>query len=530
MYHEWSNDILRNNVDIGSIKRGFHIISFETKSAHVPLFVNEHFDNGAKASILIGANGSGKSRVLAAIADELCNIKAIVNGRDDVLPSQRMRTSQLSLPKNDADLTKGDATGRFDMRLSYWLDGSVWSVERRERILAVSRDGGEVPASEVQLPDKVLAIAHLPMDRFRFAGRDDDGFYQYLGLRQSTNMTSTGAIETSTFFSFIAAIREGTTNRLSEHWFPHLELELPIFGQITIEPRSLAFVSSFQEFAEKAVQYLSRRNSPVAGMMEENRQAIIDDLNILWSLIRRLREDSQSRPSSRGTSFLFEILPSFPGIGGDIDYFVRALEIGRRLRLFGGFRLCFHKQGRLFAFGDLSSGEQHILSTVTALVANLGETSAVFIDEPEVSLHPSWQVQYVPSLLQTLAAYPSTHVVIATHSHFLVSDLQQPTGSLTVASGPSGRAFEAYDGDVFGRSPDNILYRVFGIGTSGNRFVEHDLTVALEMISGTRLGNLAELRRIHQRLLPIAAPDNPALAEILRSIEAYLDENSNADA
>ncbi|ARM90797.1 AAA domain-containing protein (plasmid) [Rhizobium sp. CIAT894] len=525
---EWH--ILRSNVGMRSMKRGFHMISFETKSAHVPLFVNEHFEHGAKASIIIGTNGSGKSRVLAAIADELCNIKAIVDGRDDALPSLRIRSSQLSLPRQDGDLTKGVTTGRFDMRLSYWLDGSVWSVERHERTLAVSRDGREVPASEVVLPDKVLAIAHLPMDRFRFAGRDEDGFYQYLGLRQSTNMTSTGAIETSTFFSFLTAIREGTTSRLSEHWFPYLNLELPIYGEITVEPRSLALMRSFQEFVAKAVQYLSRRNSPVAGMMEENRQAVIDDLEIVWSLIRSLRDYSHHVPSSRGTTFRFEILPSFPAIGGDLDYFVKALEIGRRLRLFGGARLCFHKQGRLFTFGDLSSGEQHILSTVTGIVANLAETSAVFIDEPEVSLHPAWQIQYVPSLLQTLAAYPATHVVIATHSHFLVSDLQQPVGSLTVAGGPSDRAFEAYDGDVFGRSPDNILYRVFGIGTSGNSYVEHDLTIALEMISGTRRRNLAELGRIYRRLVPIAAPDNPALAEILRSIEAYLGENNNAEA
>lgn len=510
--------------------RGFHIISFETKFAAAPLFVNEHFDEGPKASIFIGPNGSGKSRILASIVDELTNMWSI-RGKLAWDVSQQ-RHLPLEFPSSPNPNGSGIKFARrsFDAKLSYWLDGSKWEVERSERELFVRRNGATVAVDSLQLPDKVLAIAHLPIDKFRFADRGESDFYQYLGLRQSTNMTSTGSIETSALMHFIAAVRKAATSSLEKYWFPHLGLELPVFAEIGIEPKALVSTSNFEEYTDIAMRHIARRRGPASIAMEEHREEIVRDLESIWPFFNQLRDGHPNglRKGRGRISFLFELLPALSSIADDIDNFTKILETGRKLRIFGNFRLCFHKHGRLFGFGELSSGEQHILSTVTALVANLGTTSAVFIDEPEVSLHPAWQAQYVPSLLSTLKSNPSTHVVIATHSHFLVSDLHPLLGSLTVAGGPAEGGYEAYNGDVFGRSPDNILYRVFGIGTAGNRYVEQDLTVALQMISGRKETDLSELRNIYDRLVPIAAPDNLALAEILKSIGVFLDKGGNA--
>ncbi len=46
-------------------------------------------------------------------------------------------------------------------------------------------------------------------------------------------------------------------------------------------------------------------------------------------------------------------------------------------------------------FSDASSGEASILSTLIALIPNLSHNSLIVIDEPEISLHPSWQYKYV---------------------------------------------------------------------------------------------------------------------------------------
>jgi len=119
-------------------KTGFHLISFQTKTTHIPLFKNEEFEPGAKASVIIGPNGSGKSQALAALANELTNIHRIYRRKyrepDEPKPSKRLRIlgTQDELPnlfprKEKEALIEADV----DARITYALDGDVWEVPRR---------------------------------------------------------------------------------------------------------------------------------------------------------------------------------------------------------------------------------------------------------------------------------------------------------------------------------------------------------------------------------------------------------------
>jgi AAA domain, putative AbiEii toxin, Type IV TA system len=173
-------------------------------------------------------------------------------------------------------------------------------------------------------------------------------------------------------------------------------------------------------------------------------------------------------------------------------------------------------------FPDLSSGEQQILGTFTRVLAEIKDNCIIFIDEPEVSLHPSWQIRYIPTLLDALKDFPSTQVVITTHSHFLVSDVEAQRTTLVVANGDESGNFQLFEGDVFGRSPENILYRVFGVGTSGNFYVERDLTLALQMISGQTPPETGELSKLLLRLERIGVKDNEAFATIVAEIRNFL--------
>jgi hypothetical protein len=58
----------------------------------------------------------------------------------------------------------------------------------------------------------------------------------------------------------------------------------------------------------------------------------------------------------------------------------------------------FHSRtSRLDArFSELSSGEQQVLSMVIRLVATVEPGTLFLIDEPEISLHVSWQSPYLP--------------------------------------------------------------------------------------------------------------------------------------
>jgi len=69
---------------------------------------------------------------------------------------------------------------------------------------------------------------------------------------------------------------------------------------------------------------------------------------------------------------------------------------------------------------DLSSGEQHMLIMVGKLIFESDNNNIILLDEPEISLHASWQ-QQILNLINELTATNKTKVVIATHSFTLIN-------------------------------------------------------------------------------------------------------------
>ncbi|GER15807.1 hypothetical protein VCH24_08010 [Variovorax boronicumulans] len=62
------------------------------------------------------------------------------------------------------------------------------------------------------------------------------------------------------------------------------------------------------------------------------------------------------------------------------------------------------------------------------LIGLLDDNSLVCIDEPEISLHPRWQAEFI-SIVQRLAApYYGCHFIIATHSPQIVAGLSANYG------------------------------------------------------------------------------------------------------
>ncbi|WP_257626942.1 ATP-binding protein [Pseudomonas sp. Xaverov 259] len=80
------------------------------------------------------------------------------------------------------------------------------------------------------------------------------------------------------------------------------------------------------------------------------------------------------------------------------------------------------KEGHPVApFSDLSSGEQQVLSLLIKVCAKANSHTVFLIDEPEISLHVSWQ-QQLPSLLSLVAEAFGCSLVIATHSPLIIAN------------------------------------------------------------------------------------------------------------
>ena len=114
----------------------------------------------------------------------------------------------------------------------------------------------------------------------------------------------------------------------------------------------------------------------------------------------------------------------------------------------------------------------------------ISENSLILIDEPEISLHPEWQIQYISLLKKVFEKYRGCHFILASHSHYLVSDLQGDTSSIVTLSKENNiwPKAELLNFDTYAWSAENIIYNVFGLRTTRNYYFESDLRKLLSMI------------------------------------------------
>lgn len=480
--------------------KSFCMMAYEDPEVSIPLFGEENAGPGPRISIVIGPNGSSKSRVLSRVVDELHYLSFL---RDPSTSSQK----RLDPPAEFA-------------RTSYQLDGARCKVTRRGREVECTVDDRPTPFNEIPFPTRVVAVSHLPADKFRFGRGESSDFYRYLGLRQATNLTTTGALEAKVIQTlFNGLLLPGFDTRMSQ-WLALAGMDEDIRVAISVPDLKL-LTGEYQVFVGAAADAAKRRYGRQRASSVLLNPQWFEDLDRMWPLFEELHKFNWQR-HGRGAEATLQIMPRLLEID-NLEAWINGFEAARKWRIFNGLSLVLVKNGQAIEFSDLSSGEQQLIGTSIRLLAGLEPHTLVIIDEPEVSLHPEWQIKYVPTLMKTLEEEPSTHVVIATHSHFMVSDLKEQGSALITASGGRKPEFSIFDGEVYGRSPENILYRVFGVATAGNVNVESDLSVALRMMSGSLPMRREDLTKIYDRLRKVRGEDNIALNVILHQIGSVIE-------
>lgn len=94
----------------------------------------------------------------------------------------------------------------------------------------------------------------------------------------------------------------------------------------------------------------------------------------------------------------------------------KEVEIGREY----GLRF-ITDSGEKIDWTELSSGEQHQVILLYEIVFGMEGNSIVLIDEPEISLHVSWQQEFL-SNLQRIIQLNNFQAIVATHSPTIIDD------------------------------------------------------------------------------------------------------------
>lgn len=458
-------------------------------------------------SIVAGANGTSKSRLLAVLIDKLCSIEA----NQDEEESSRRYSYQ-------------GASGLTCTGLSTLTNGS-------EKIL---QEGKRDLVGYVGLPTRVLALSNLVMDKFHFS-RDThrekqlgEPFYRYLGVRQATNLTTTGSVERSVGEAVLHMASDTERLRAFQDWL-HLvfgggrELAL-LFPRITKSE-----IEKFLGRRDKEEYILERMKRRLGSARSSSitESLVVDATEEISSLFnflsRHLTEYSfpTSIGNSRPAAFLrLAALNNEDGkfLNSLIKNFSTASKVG-----FSAWPSLCIEGAPWIPFGQLSSGEQNILSVGAKLIAYSRPGCLVVIDEPEVSLNVAWQQQYIELVLKSLSHAPGSHVLIATHSPHLISSLPNGSASIVLAEKHGWHSkFKTIDAAFEGWGSESILYQVLGIPSASSFHLNRDIAAVLKHIQeGGRDKNF--IQTILKKLLKIEYQETEPMGLVVVEIKKYLE-------
>ena len=118
--------------------------------------------------------------------------------------------------------------------------------------------------------------------------------------------------------------------------------------------------------------------------------------------------------------------------------------------------------GNKLSFEDLSSGEKQLISLVAQLFVADIKDSIILIDEPEFSLHPSWQNKIV-GVLQRYADEYNCQVILATHSPHIIGSVRPEQLRLLYKDESGAIKVKNYVRGSYGWPVDKVLVGLMGM-------------------------------------------------------------------
>ncbi|MCL1078148.1 ATP-binding protein [Parashewanella spongiae] len=129
--------------------------------------------------------------------------------------------------------------------------------------------------------------------------------------------------------------------------------------------------------------------------------------------------------------------------------------------------LLYKQNWKELSLQKASSGEQCMLLIMLGIAGHITDHSLIFIDEPEISMHPKWQEEFMPMLVKAFSQYKNCQFFIATHSPQIISNVSDENCFVT-----SLTKNEIYPSSFFrNRSSDFQLTELFDAPGYRNEYI-----------------------------------------------------------
>ncbi|MEG3079346.1 AAA family ATPase [Halomonas sp. 5021] len=407
-----------------------------------------------------------------------------------------------------------------NVELVYVLDRDEYKVLKNKDSFKYLKNGEEIKLDALSKPKKVLALSFMVNDKFSFSNNQDD-LYEYLGVRATSNATYTSSIQKKLLSSLLSSLSDASRVEALKTAFQFLNIGSEINIRYKLRRKTLFSRGITHETISRKISSLSNRKEYFSNSKNEE---MLERSNNIISFVNEVKRFYVKEMSSVVITL---DLSNNSNVLSDRFHYLEMLE---RLEFLAPPEVDFIKDDK-FSFEHTSSGEKHFLYTMINLISHIENNSLILIDEPELSLHPRWQMRYIRLLKEITKKHYSSHCILASHSHFMVSDLD-PKSSTLLSLKKCGtgdydsRVCNLIEYDTYAWSAENILYRVFGLRTARNFYFEKDISDLLSMIS-SKSRNLDDIRRLYEKLLDYSLDANDPINILLSECREYLESVEN---
>lgn len=470
-------------------------------------------------TLIIGANATGKSKLLKIIVETFNDLYKLKNENNTLFSFK----------------------GGYKLVFKY--KKSIFSVENNKYELIIKKNNKIINISKLELPEKLIAQSYSINDRFpqqinnysnlritptgrTLKSRYNNSMYEYLGIRTFNNMASaTGHITRTIDILFNAFSIKSVDNSIT-YVFDALNFR----RNLSIEYRFKSYSSLIgnDKLTEKYLKnFIDNLDEKKVGFSYKNFKDLLKNNTLLKELVEYAEELRERR--NKRIPLIFDL--DFT----DIDSFenfiseYRMLDLLRKLNLVTyGEIIVYRKDGSRFDINKGSSGEINIFTSLISLACVIEDNSLILIDEPEISLHPNWQMKYLDLIYSVFhTRYSNTHFIICTHSHFLVSDLRPDSSYLVTLKNDDNYDLlaKSIPKSTFGWSAEEVLYTVFDVRTTRNSYFEFDLTKLIKLINDNS-NDYIEIKRIINKFSSLVISDEDPLNIILEKANKYIQINA----
>jgi predicted ATP-binding protein involved in virulence len=134
-----------------------------------------------------------------------------------------------------------------------------------------------------------------------------------------------------------------------------------------------------------------------------------------------------------------------------------------------------------FGLSSLSTGEKTLLSKIFYLYLEQPKNKVILIDEPELSLHPSWQNKIL-GIYESFAKINNNQIIIATHSPHILGGVETKAIKLLTIDGDKIKVIDNFM-QGFGLEFQDILIDIMGMDKLRTPVVDESIKNIKAMIA-----------------------------------------------